>query len=1176
MMQGWPVVGIAIAYLGVLFIIAYLGDQRRRRRPGWQLWVYGLSIAVYCTSWSFYGTVGQAAAEPWSFVPIYLGPILLFALGWRLLARITVIAKREHITSIADFIAARYGKSQTLAMVLTLIAVVGVVPYIALQLRAIVMGLDLLLGDVSGGSGHTTSAEVALVVSVLLAMFTMLFGTRQIDVTEHHRGMMLAIAFESLVKLIVFMVIGLFALKGLLFEGNQQQWVALAERSARHFTFSGPQALPGRQMVDLLIYSLLCLGAILCLPRQFHVTVVENDRVQDIRQVRWIFCGYLLLMGAMVLPLALAGEVLLPPGTPPDSYVISLPLAYGNELAALLAFLGGISAATAMVIVSTTALSSMISNDLVLPLLLRRSKLDDQRFSRFSELLLNVRRSAILLLLLGAWGFYLGSEQLGTLSQIGYLSFLAIAQFVPPLILGLFWRRANRLGVYLGLGLGLSVWLLSLLQQTLFGPWLAVTIGGWLSPPQGLAETWLSADSWLILLSLGLNLFGLLAGSLVSATSVSEQLQAARFVDVEGINRSHGPSLYQSRISVAELEILAARFVGAGRVRRSFARFARQQDRELEPQQQAGPALIEHTELLLAGVFGASSARLVLASALHGKKMQLAELATIVDEASEVLQFNRGLLQGAIEHINQGISVIDHNLQLVAWNRRYLELFEFPPGLVRVGRPIEDIIRYNAARGLCGPGAQEQQVRRRVEHMRRGTPHVSARQRPDGRMIEMQGNPMPGGGFVMSFTDITPFRKAQQALLEANENLEARVAERTRALSEANRQLLQAKQQAEQLSRSKSRFLAAVSHDLMQPLNAAKLFTASLLESRPEGETHRLASHIDSSLTAAEELLGDLLDISRLEAGKLEIHKRTFALAEVFDTLAAEFGALASRQGIDFRVVGSGVQVDSDAKFLRRILQNFLTNAFRYNPGGKVLLGLRHHQDSVSLEVWDNGPGIPADKLKRIFDEFTRLECTRGGSEQGLGLGLAIARGIASVLGHAIAVRSRPGRCTVFSVSMARVRTLPVSGPLQPLVVPCRPLAGIRVLCIDNERDILSGMQALLGGWGCEVACATDLDSAATALRQNGIPQLILSDYHLDLGATGLELLARLRREFGHGFSGVVISADRTPEVLARVRAQGFHFLVKPVKPMKLRALMNSLEAGSLPQAGGAAPADVG
>ena len=1156
MHQGWLLIGLSLAYLGLLFLIAYVADKSKRRRLKGQPLLYSLSLAVYCTSWTFFGTVGQASESPWSPVPIYLGPMLVFLFGWRLLARLILVAKREHITSIADFIAARYGKSQRLAMVISLIAVMGILPYLVLQLKAIVTGLDLLMANSvpAGPTGNT--AELALGVALLLALFSILFGTRNLDATEHHRGMVVAIAFESVVKLLAFMAVGGFAL-----------WLIIARPSeartlvATDFLDAVVAVSPG-SLLELAIYTLVAMCAVICLPRQFHVTVVENNQGQDLHWARWLFPLYLFLMGLFIWPLALAGKQWVGADMASDTYVISLPMSLGFDGMAMLAFLGGTSAATGMVIVCTIALAIMVSNDLVLPVLLRRFW-QQGRDERLMRLLLQVRRGAILLILLAAWVLYLWLGDLTSLSRIGYLSFGAVAQFAPALLLGLYWRHGNRKGVYLGLALGVSLWFLTLLAES--GLLAGSPLEALLAPPDWPAFRELSLGAWCIFLSLLLNLLGYVAGSLLSRAAVSERLQAANFV---GKPSRDTTALYQARVSVKELEMLAARFVGSSRVKRAFGRFAGEHGGTLAPQMQASADLIAHTERLLAGVFGTSSARLVLASALQGRNMQLEEIATIVDEASDVFRFNRGLLQGAIEHMGQGISVVDRELKLVAWNRRYIELFHYPHGLIQVGRSIEEIIRYNAEQGLCGPGDIEAQVARRVAFMKRGSPHVSARERPDGRVIEMQGNPMPAGGFVMTFTDITPFRAAERVLREANEHLEARVAERTHELSELNRQLLLVNQQVERANHSKSRFLAAVSHDLTQPLNAAKLFTSSLLEMLPQGggqgeeqraEQVRIARHIDDALGATEDLITDLLDISRLEAGKFKARKLDFALSDVLGNLKAEFGVLAQAGEIQFSVVESRLAVYSDVRLLRRVLQNFLTNAFRYNPGGRVLLGCRRLGDKVRIEVWDNGPGIPLDKQEAIFDEFSRLDHSRTAREQGLGLGLAIARGISQVLGHQLSLRSWPGAGSVFAITL-NLATRPVMpSQVAAPVVRDSQLEGIRVLCIDNEEEILIAMASLLGRWGCEVRCAQNQEQALSLIGDGFLPQLVLSDYHLDDGKTGLQALHMIRLAHGNGIGGIIISADRKSELQTQIREHGFGYVSKPVKPLKLRALMNSL-----------------
>jgi len=1142
-MQGWIVVPVSLAYLGVLFLIAWYGDRQTQWLSRWRPWIYSLSIAVYCTSWTFYGTVGQASSNPWSFIPIYVAPILVFTLGWRLLARLILIAKREHITSIADFIAARYGKSQGLAVTITLISVAGILPYIALQLRGITMGLELVAPDLMTDLGYQDHT-ISWFVVVALAVFTMLFGTRHIDNTEHHRGMMMAVAFESLVKLVAFLTVGCF-ITYIVFKTPDLSLFSVAQQ-----TYQAPN-LP-----TLLIHTLLTMAAIICLPRQFHTMVVENEQPQDLHTARWLFPCYLLLMGLFVLPIAWAGQGLLSDSSA-DSFVISLPLAMEMNSIALLAFLGGTSAASGMVIVSTIALAIMVSNDLVLPLLLRRMRLTERTHRHFSGLLLNVRRTLILILLAGAWGFYQVLGSISSLSVIGLLSFAAIAQFAPALLGGMYWRVGNKKGVYVGLLVGFTIWLVTLMSQT------AMLAGSsdnnvllWvIEPPNWLAQLNLAASDWGIALSLIANAACYILVSLLTRASLSERLQSAAFVGTP-LPESENVSLYQSRVTVAELEMLASRFVGRSRVRSAFDQFWHHHGGQLLPNQQASSALIRHTERVLAGVFGASSAKLVLTSALQGRNMQLEDVATIVDEASELYDFSRGLLQGSIEHISQGIAVVDKQLRLVAWNQRYLELFEFPAGLIQVGRPIADVIKHNAEQGLCGPGEVQQLVKRRVEHLERGTRHTSSRVRPDGRFIKVEGNPMPGGGFVMSFSDITVFHKTEKALKEANENLESRVRERTQELESLNKRLVVATQSAESESHSKSRFLAAVSHDLMQPLNAARLFASSLTETASDAETKQLSHHIESALGAAEDLIGDLLDISRLESGKLETNVHAFPLNDVLDNLNAEFSALAKEQGVNFVMVPSNLLAYSDPKLLRRVLQNFLTNAFRYNPKGKVLLGARRMGGQIRIEVWDNGVGIAQEQQALIFEEFTRVDIGR--ADQGLGLGLAIAKGIARVLGHQISLRSWLEQGTVFSVTLDRAAQAQLVP--EPTVNPiASDLVGVRVLCVDNEPEILTGMQTLLERWGCEVKVAENLIDSLKTLEQEWSPEVIFSDYRLDHGRTGLEVLQQCRLRLGDSFAGVIISADRTDELLETIKSNGFSYIAKPVKPLKLRAVLNRL-----------------
>ena len=1145
------IAAVAMIYMAVLFAIAFYGDRRPTPLPPrMRAWVYSLSLAVYCTSWTFFGAVGQAAEQLWSFLPIYLGPIIVLLFAPWVMRKMVMISKQENITSIADFIAARYGKSQALAVVVALICLVGVLPYIALQLKGIVLGVNLLIGAGAGASG-TSAQDTALIVTLVLALFTILFGTRNLDVTEHHRGMVLAIAFESLVKLLAFLAVGAFVTYGL-YDGFDDLFEQA--RNTAELEAFWAESVNWPAMITLTGISMI---AIICLPRQFHVMVVENIEPKDLRLARWVFPAYLVLAALFVVPIALAGQMHLPAGISPDSFVISLPLAEAHPALALLAFIGGASAATGMVIVAAVALSTMISNDMLLPWLLRR-KNTERPYEAFRHWMLSARRISIVAILLLAYVCYrlLGSN--ASLATIGQVSFAAIGQLAPAMFGALLWKQANRQGVFAGLIFGALIWFYTLvlplgarglgwplenfpaLQMLLYGP-----IGFQVDPlTRG------------VVLSLAGNFLLFVWVSYFARTRVAEHWQAERFIGQDfGAKPSNRSML---AVQVGDLLTLANRFVGEDRAQQSFKRFAFRQGKSFDPNQTANGDWIAHTERLLAGVLGASSTRAVVKAAIEGREMQVEDVVRIVDEASEVLQFNRALLQGAIENITQGISVVDQALRLVAWNHRYIELFDYPEGQVYVGRPVAELIRFNAERGLLGPGDIEEHVNKRLYWMRQGTAHTSERLFPNGRVIELIGNPMPGGGFVMSFTDITEFREAERALKDANESLEQRVAERTRELSQLNQALSEAKGVAESANQSKTRFLAAVSHDLMQPLNAARLFSAALShqENALPREAKELVRHLDSSLRSAEDLISDLLDISRLENDRIAPDRNPFPLTSLFDTLATEFKVLAAEQGVDLRVRSSRQWIDSDIKLLRRVLQNFLTNAFRYAKG-RVLLGVRHRGGHLCLEVWDCGPGIPADKLEVIFEEFKRLDSHQTRAEKGLGLGLAIADGLCRVLEHPLQVRSWPGKGSVFSVCVPLARKPAQQAQRNPIEQQGTPLTGCQVLCIDNEDSILTGMHSLLSRWGCQVWTARNRLECEHLLGEDVRPHLTLVDYHLDEGDTGTELMAWLRTRLGEPVPGVVISADGRAELIDEVHAAGLDYLAKPVKPAALRALVS-------------------
>ena len=1139
---------VALAYMATLFAIAFYGDRRGTTiSPRMRSTIYSLSLAVYCSSWTFFGSVGQAAEQIWSFLPIYIGPILLLTLAPWVLKKMVIISKQENITSIADFIAARYGKSQRLAVVVTLITAVGVLPYIALQLKGIVLGVNLLTGASANSTGMHAQ-DTALIVTVALALFTILFGTRNLDVTEHHRGLMFAIAFESLVKLMAFIAVGRFVFYGL-YNGFGDLWQQAKDAPKLEAYWNEATNWPA-----MIVQTSVAMMAIYTLPRQFHVTVVENNDYKDLRIARWVFPAYLLLVALFVIPIALAGQLRLPTSVVPDSFVISLPLAEGYPALAILAFIGGASAATGMVIVAAVTLSIMISNHILLPSMLA-ARNTDRPFEAFRYWMLTARRLSIIIILLLAYTSYrlLGANT--SLATIGQIAFAALTQLAPAMLGALIWKHANRQGVFAGLIAGSLLWC-----YTLVLPLIAGSLGWPLAAFPGL--TWLSSEPFGlpidpltlgVSLSLSGNFLLFILVSLFSKTRVSEHWQASRFIG------QHIGGRQTFTVQVGDLLTLAGRFVGEDRAKQSFIRFAYKKGLGFNKAEIASSDWVAHTERLLTGVLGASSTRVVVKAAIEGREMYVEDVVRIVGEASEVLQFNRTLLQGAIENITQGISVVDRSLRLVAWNSRYLKLFNYPDDLIRVGRPIADIIRHNAQHGLCGHGNIDAHVNKRLNWMRQGNAHTSERLFPNGRVIELIGNTMPGGGFVMSFTDITAFRQAENALKDANESLEQRVSERTHELSQLNIALSDAKYVAESANQSKTRFLAAVSHDLMQPLNAARLFSAALShqDALPD-DAQELVKNLDSSLRSAEDLISDLLDISRLESGRITPNCLPFALGPWLEALGAEFTVLAEQQGIDFRLSSTSLNINSDPRLLRRIVQNFLTNAFRY-ANGSVLLGVRRQGEQLRIDVWDRGQGIPEDKLQFIFEEFKRLDSHQTREEKGLGLGLAIADGLSRVLGHKIEVRSWLEKGSVFSITVPiyRGQLSTVSAPTKQDNSSVQPLAGLSVLCIDNERSILVGMHSLLSRWGCDVYTASNRKDCAAFIADGITPDLALVDFHLDSGDTGIALMLWLRKQVNAPVPGIVISADGRPELLSQVHAAGLSFLAKPVKPAALRALIN-------------------
>src|SRR6516165_1533555 len=868
----------AAAYMVLLFAIASFGD--RRAATGRSIInssvVYALSLAVYCTSWTFYGSVGRAAASGLDFLPIYLGPTLVFCLGWVLLSRILRVSKAHRLTSIA---------------------VIGSVPYIALQLKAVSTSLNVLLEyQGSFGEGSQTASvlrNTELWVAAVLALFAVLFGTRKIDASERHEGIVAAIAFESIVKLVAFVAVGLFA--GLvLFDGFGDIFARAAVRPelAKLFDFGGPAA--GIEWIGL---TFLAMAAIVCLPRQFQVMVVENVDERHLDRALWLFPAYLIAINVFVMPIALAGLLSAPAGTDPDTLVLTLPLAAGHNGLALLAFLGGLSAAASMVIVETVALSTMICNDLVVPMLLRLGQLGaDTR-----PVLLGIRRAAIgLVVLLGFAYVRVVHESYGLVS-IGLVSFAAVAQFFPAIVFGLFWRRASRFGVLVGITAGFLVW-----AYTLLLPSFASV--GWL--PRELFEQGPFGISLLrpstlfglegldpvthgLFWSMLFNITGIVGVSLFVEQSALERSQAALFVDYwRGAGREEG-RLWRGTAQISDLVQLVGRFLGEAQTRQTFDAEARRRGRD--PAALAADAeTVRLAERLLAGAIGSASARVMVASVVHEEPIGTEEVMRILDETSQAIEYSRRLEQ-------------------------------------------------------------------------------------------------------------------QSHALEAT----------TAELRRANERL-------REVDRLKDDFVSTVSHELRTPLTSIRSFSEILLDN-PALEQHQRQEFLRIIVTESERLtrlINDMLDLAKIEAGKLEWHMERVSTSEVAREAATALGQLFRDKSVklETRLLDGVSTIIADRDRLFQVVVNLLSNAVKFSPRGVGLVTLivENDADGVRLSVADNGPGIALSDREAIFERFRQVGDTLTAKPEGSGLGLAISRMIVEHFGGRASVGDAPGGGAIFQIWLPR------------------------------------------------------------------------------------------------------------------------------------------------------------
>jgi PAS domain S-box-containing protein len=981
-------VAILLAYLGFLFVIAYLAEAfgRRLQAPRLRTATYVLAISVYCTAWTFYGSVGLAAHRGLEFLTIYLGPALIAVLWPTVLRKLVRVAKEQRITTISDFVASRYGKSAPLGTLVAILVVCGMIPYIALQLKAVSLTFRMMIPADSILSGF----DPTLLVAATLALFVILFGARNLDFTRQQTGLMTAVAVESIVKLVAFLLVGAFVTWGL-FGGFGDIFTRVAahpEWASLLVLDQAPAASYARWAAMLLVSML----AVMLLPRQFHVLVVQNPRERDVQTAAWAFPLYLLAINVFVLPIAFAGLLQLGDSADADSFVLALPLRAGAQFVATVVFLGGFSAATAMIVVDSLALSKMISNDVVLPVLLRRRRVEEVYWTS-----LNSTRAGILLIV--GLGFLWARVEAGQflLVEMGLLSFIAVSQCAPAVFLGLYWRGGNRKGALAAISTGFAVWFYTLIIPTFVkegvvsrafldhGP-LGIEL---LRPTALLGLTGLDTLSHGVFWSLLLNVAVYALVSILTTQDAEERSQAAAFVGVPEAEPPRTPAI----LSVPEIERLIHLYVPA---EEADAILGELLDGKA-PRELTLPDLLElriRLERVLAASLGAAAARYIIEDRFTISKGEAQELVDSFQTMQRSLRQNERLLASVVESVQDCIFTTDVDGRVITIN---------PAGQALLGYPGAGVP------GLTSLDVLDEPDRRRVG--------------PAIQRAVAEGRPWRGtvSGLTRSGQRF-PAHLAVSCVFDAQRRVLGTVGV-VRDLTEqvATQQRLI---QREKLA-SLGEMAAGVAHEIRNPLGGIKMATTLLSSGIGDQRISKeMAQSVLSGIAEIEAIVADLLDYAR----DTRLDRQDYALARILAPVVEGYAAEARARGVTFAARGLDADLVAavDGQRLRQVFANVMKNALEATErraGGRVEVALLDRAGAAVVEVADNGTGMEAEHREKIFLPFYTTKPT------GTGLGMAIVKKIMDLHGGEIEIDSTPGRGTTVRLVIPRA-TVPV--PVAP------------------------------------------------------------------------------------------------------------------------------------------------
>ncbi len=977
-MRSTPLVAVLLGYLVFLFLVAAVAERfgRRLMAPRLRTLTYVLAISVYCTAWTFYGSVGLAANRGLEFLTIYLGPALIALMWPTVLRKLVRVAKEQRITTISDFIASRYGKSASLGTLVAALVVCGMIPYIALQLKAVSVTFQMMIQEDSVLSGF----DPALLVAGTLALFGILFGARNLDFTRQQTGLMTAVAVESIVKLIAFLLVGAFVTWGL-FDGfaaiftrivDHPEWSALV-------TLGDAPAASYDRWVAMLLISMV---AVMFLPRQFHVLVVQNPDERDVHTAAWAFPLYLLAINVFVLPIAFAGLLTFGSQTAADSFILALPLHARAELLAVIVFLGGFSAATAMIVVDSLALSKMISNDIVLPFILRRRHLEGVYWLSLAS----TRLGILVVVTLGYLWAHMERGQF-LLVEMGLLSFIAVTQCAPAVLLGLYWRRGNRKGALSGISLGFTFWFytliipalvkegmlpVSLLEQGPFGLW-------WLRPTALLGLEGLDPLSHGVFWSLFLNIGAYLLVSLTAVQDADERAQAAAFVGGAVVEPSRTPAI----LSVPEMERLLHLYVPAQEADAILHELLGGKS----PRELALPDLLDmriRLERVLAASLGAAAARYIIEDRFTISKQEAGQLVESFQTMQRSLRQSEELLASVVESVDDCIFTTDVEGRLITVNRAGQRLLGLGPSPGQSYLFVLD----EADRRRVGPAIQ-----RAVTEGRPWRGNVTGLARSQQRfpahlgiacVFDAQRRVL---GTVGVLRDLTEQVATQQRLIQR---------EKLASLGE---------------------MAAGVAHEIRNPLGGIKMATRLLSSGEFSGGRipHEMAQSVLSGIVEIERIIADLLDYAREDRLDYQEYPLSLILAPVVTTAAAEGQA----RGVQVTATGLGDDIIAtvDGPRLRQVFANVMKNALEAterHPQGRITVWLAQREATAVVEVADNGVGIDPDQRDKIFLPFFTTKPT------GTGLGMAIVKKIMDLHGGEIEIDSRRGQDTTVRLIIPR------------------------------------------------------------------------------------------------------------------------------------------------------------